>query len=58
MTDVTRRWFAGVDWGSERHQVCLLDEVGTVGSGKNLGRYAASWIACWPKRPSSTAALT
>src|SRR4051794_27923501 len=30
------------------------------GSGKNLGRYAASWIACWPKprRPSSTAALT
>src|SRR5215208_6521489 len=28
------------------------------GSGKNLGRYAASWIVCWPKRPSSTAALT
>ena len=30
------------------------------GSGKNLGRYAASCIACWPKpqRPSSTAALT
>ena len=29
-----------------------------AGSGKNLGRYAASWIACWPKRPSSTAART
>src|SRR5687767_2088635 len=29
-----------------------------IGSGKNLGRYAASWIACWPKRPSRTAALT
>ena len=28
------------------------------GSVKNLGRYAASWIACWPNRPSSTAALT
>ena len=28
------------------------------GSVKNLGRYAARWIACWPKRPSSTAALT
>ncbi len=30
------------------------------GSVKNLGRYAASWIACWPKpqRLSSTAALT
>jgi len=30
----------------------------TVGSVKNLGRYAASRMACWPKRPSSTAALT
>ena len=28
------------------------------GSGKNLGRYAASGAACRPKRPSSTAALT
>jgi len=28
------------------------------GSVKNLGRYVASWIARWPKRPSSTAALT
>jgi len=33
-------------------------ERGGIGSVKNLGRYAASWIACWPKRPSSTAALT
>ena len=23
-------WFAGVDWGSERHQVCLLDAGGTT----------------------------
>ncbi len=29
-----------------------------MGSVKNLGRYAASWIAWWPNRPSSTAALT
>ena len=28
------------------------------GSVKNLGLYAASWIAGWPNRPSSTAALT
>jgi hypothetical protein len=28
------------------------------GSVKNLGRYAASWIAGWPNCPSSTAALT
>jgi len=33
--------------------------VGTdLGSVKNLGLYATSWIAWWPKRPSSTAALT
>src|SRR3954454_4161880 len=30
MTDETKRWFAGVDWGSEKHQVCLLDAAGTV----------------------------
>ncbi len=29
-----------------------------AGSVKNLGHYAASGIAWWPKRPSSTAALT
>ena len=29
-----------------------------IGSVKNLGRYAASWISGWPNRPSSTAALT
>jgi len=29
-----------------------------TGSVKNLGRYAASWIGWWPKRPSSSAALT
>ncbi len=31
-----------------------LDRVGSV---KNLGRYAASWIAWWPNRSSSRAAL-
>ncbi len=29
-----------------------------AGSVKNLGHYAASGSASWPKRPSSTAALT
>src|SRR5918998_1109705 len=28
MTSEMRRWFAGVDWGSEKHQVCLLDDAG------------------------------
>ncbi len=42
---------------------CTLHELHGViqvamGSVKKLGRYAASGIAWWPKRPSSTAALT
>jgi len=44
-------------------EVTAQGEVGAqprvdVGSVKNLGHYAASGIAWWPKRPSSTAALT
>ncbi|HEY4043785.1 MAG TPA: IS110 family transposase [Rhodopila sp.] len=30
MVDETTRWFAGIDWGSERHHACLLDAAGTV----------------------------
>ena len=30
MTDEAVCWFAGVDWGSEQHQVCILDGVGKV----------------------------
>ena len=30
MTQETLRWFAGVDWGSERHQACLLDADGDI----------------------------
>ena len=30
MSDGTISWFAGVDWGSEKHQVCLLNAAGQV----------------------------
>src|SRR4051794_41534967 len=30
MADGTVSWFAGVDWGSQKHQVCLLDAAGQV----------------------------
>lgn len=30
MTEETFAWFAGVDWGSERHQVCILDAQGSI----------------------------
>ena len=30
MAEETIHWFAGVDWGSAKHQVCLLDGAGNV----------------------------
>jgi hypothetical protein len=30
MADETMHWFAGVDWGSAKHQICLLDRIGKV----------------------------
>jgi transposase len=29
MSEETFAWFVGVDWGSEKHQVCILDQQGT-----------------------------
>ncbi len=42
----------------DRQGVLQVGPESAGGSVKNLGRYAASGIAWWPKRPSSTAALT
>ena len=30
MAEENLTWFAGVDWGSERHQACLLDAQGNI----------------------------
>jgi hypothetical protein len=30
MAEETIAWFVGVDWGSEKHQVCLLDAQGII----------------------------
>ncbi len=30
MTEETSAWFAGVDWGSQKHQTCLIDARGTI----------------------------
>jgi Transposase len=50
MVEETIAWFVGVDWGSERHQVCLLSAQGTIvgegdfpHSGKGLTELA-DWI--------------
>jgi transposase len=45
MTDEARRWFAGVDWGSERHQVCLLDAAGTVVGERAFAHGGAGLVA-------------
>src|ERR671932_786746 len=44
MTNETRRWFAGVDWGSERHHACLLDDAGAV-VGERAFRHDAAGLA-------------
>jgi transposase len=30
MAEVTIGWFAGIDWGSQQHQACVLDAAGKV----------------------------
>jgi transposase len=44
MTDETKHWFAGVDWGSEKHQVCLLDAAGAV-VGERAFRHDGAGLA-------------
>src|SRR3982750_3166918 len=45
MTDETRCWFAGVDWGSEQHQVCLLDATGKVVGERAFAHDGAGLVA-------------
>ena len=44
MADGVVSWFAGVDWGSERHQVCLLDAAGQV-VGERAFRHGGAGLA-------------
>ena len=48
MADKTFRWFAGVDWGSAKHQVCLLD-----GTGKVVGERAFAHTGSGRRRDGS-----
>ena len=36
MTEEIFGWFVGVDWGSEKHQVCILDQHGTIVGERNF----------------------
>src|SRR3954453_9231552 len=57
MADKTFRWFAGVDWGSAKHQACLLDEAGTVVGERAFAHGGAGLAALcdWLVRGSSSA---
>src|SRR4051812_50060342 len=44
MADGTVSWFVGVDWGSEKHQVCLLDAAGQVVSERAF-RHSGAGLA-------------
>src|SRR4051794_29947523 len=59
--------FGTLEVEAPRFRVCRcrsaaapVSEAVSSGSGKNLGHYAPSWVACCPrpKRPSTPAALT
>jgi transposase len=45
MTDETICWFAGVDWGSEQHQVCILDAAGKVRGERAFPHGGAGLVA-------------
>lgn len=45
MTDETICWFAGVDWGSEQHQVCILDGAGRVKGERAFSHDGAGLVA-------------
>src|SRR3954463_1516801 len=61
MADKTFRWFAGIDWGSAKHQACLLDEAGTVVGERAFAHGGAGlaalceWIVSMAGDPGSIA---
>src|SRR5215468_9488583 len=61
MVEETIAWFAGVDWGSAKHQACLLGVQGTIvgerefpHSGKGLSELA-DWILSMTRIASAVA---
>jgi transposase len=45
MTDDTIGWFAAVDWGSEQHQVCILDAAGRIKGERAFPHGGAGLVA-------------
>lgn len=49
MDEVELKWLAGVDWGKEKHQVCVIDEKGRVVGERHVAHDAAGLasLAAW-----------
>jgi hypothetical protein len=47
MADETIHWFAGVDWGSAKHQICLLDGAGKVVGEREFAHSGAGLAALY-----------
>src|SRR4051794_41963672 len=50
MAEEIIRWFAGIDWGSAKHQACLLDGAGRVVGERAFAHGGAGLAALcdWP----------
>lgn len=52
MAEAMITWYVGVDWGSEKHQACILDAQGTIVGEREFSHSAAGlaelggWIFC------------
>jgi transposase len=62
MSERSFKWFAAVDWGSEKHQVCVLDAEGGVMGEREFRHSGAglTQLADWVQSisgPSSTVAI-
>ena len=61
MAEVTTGWFAGVDWGSQQHQACMLDAAGKVVGERVFPHGGAGlaalcgWLASMADDPGSVA---
>ena len=58
MTEENFAWFAGVDWGSEKHQACIVDAQGRIvgerefpHGGKGLADLG-DWLLSIAERPT------
>src|SRR5258708_35225358 len=60
MAEETICWFAAVDWGSEKHQTCVLDAHGGVAGEREFPHSGAglAGLADWVQSITGEASIT